>query len=97
MTCNNSITVVQNNRPIQVCCQNPLPSFVPFFLTATIDGQLSFALPVPAVISIWVYINGVGQSGVKTPTPDFTVNGNILTFSSGLDEGDNAFGMIQVG
>lgn len=103
MSCN-GITIIQNNQPIQiiqriqeinVCAQNPVAQFIPFFVTATIQGQTIFNLPAIA-LSIWVAINGTEQSQAKTPTPDFTVSENVLTLSSGVDIGDTVFGMIQI-
>lgn len=89
------IVVQQTVQNIRVCAQNPVSNFVPFFLTATVDGQVNFTLPF-LPLSIWVAINGTAQAQAKTPTPDFTINGLVLTFSDGLDQGDIVFGMIQV-
>lgn len=103
MSCN-GITVIQNNQPIQViqriqeinvCAQNPIAQFIPFFVTATVNNQTIFTLPAVA-LSIWVAINGTEQSQAKTPVADFSVSENILTLSQGVDSGDTVFGMIQV-
>lgn len=99
-----AINVFQENKPIQinqiievieVCAQNPIAQFLPFFLTATMDGQTVFTLPV-LPLSIWVAINGTEQSQAKTPVADFIVSERTLTLSEGIDNGDTVFGMIQV-
>jgi hypothetical protein len=88
------LQIIQQIQEIKVCAQNPVSQFTPFFLTATIEGQTAFTLPV-IPLAIWVAINGTEQSQAKTPTPDFTVAETTLTLSSGIDIGDTVFGMIQ--
>lgn len=89
------IKIIQVVETINVCANNPIfNNFIPFFFTATQD-QISFTLPGIS-LAIWVAINGTSQSQAKSPTPDFTVVGNILTLSDGVDEGDTVFGMMQI-
>lgn len=89
------INIIQSIQEINMCADSPIfNNFIPFFFTAT-QGQTVFNLPSIA-LATWCNINGTAQSQSKIPTPDFTVSGNILTLSEGLDAGDIVFGMIQV-
>lgn len=92
--CPTNIQILQEVKMIKMCATNPVfNDFIPFFFTAK-QGQSVFTLPNIA-LATWVFINGIAQSQAKTPTPDFTINDNILTLSQGVDAGDIVFGMIQ--
>ncbi len=90
-----SITLIQQIEEIQVCAQNPVTQFIPYYFVAT-AGQSVFILPAIALSIPLCAFNGIAQSQAKTPTPDFTVNETILTMAWGLDEGDLVFGVIQI-
>lgn len=93
--CPVNIQIIPQIQVINVCAQNPiLNNFVPFFFTAT-ENQNVFILPHISAAS-WIFINGTAQSQSKTPTPDYSVSGNTLTLSQGVDAGDIVFGMIQI-
>lgn len=94
MSCND-ITILQTIQEINVCAQNPIAQFVPYYFVATAN-QTVFTLSAVALSVPLCAINGVAQSQAKTPTPDFTINENVLTLSSGVDAGDLVFGVIQV-
>lgn len=89
------ITLIQQLEVIQVCAQNPVAQFIPFYFSAVQD-QTVFTLPAVALSCQLCAINGTSQSQAKTPTPDFTITDNILTLSEGVDLGDLVFGVIQI-
>lgn len=90
-----SIQVQPLIEVIEVCAQNPVAQFLPYFFIAT-QGQTVFTLPAIALSVPLCAINGTAQAQVKTPVPDFIITENILTLSSGVDDGDTVFGVIQV-
>ena len=90
-----AITLIQELEVIEVCAQNPVAQFLPFYFDA-IQDQTVFTLPAIALSVPLCAINGTAQSQAKTPTPDFTVVDNVLTLSEGVDAGDLVFGVIQV-
>ena len=94
-TCPMNALIIQEVTMIKVCALNPINNFLPFYFEAT-QGQTVFMLPAVALSCQLCAINGTAQSQAKTPTPDFTINENILTLSEGVDEGDTVFGVIQI-
>lgn len=86
------VTVLQTIEVIQVCAQNPVAQFLPFYFVAT-QGQTTFTLPAIALSMILVAINGTSQSEAGG---DFTVNETVLTLDAGVDSGDLVFGVIQI-
>lgn len=60
-----------------------------FFLVAT-QGQTQFNIGFVPTAVIYIAINGIIQS---QGDGDFTVNGQIITTSQGLDDGDKFFGL----
>lgn len=91
--------VVTFRRPnvIRVTAQAPIlhpQRFKQFFLVATAQGQTAFTLPsfCKANGMIFLAVNGTGQSPIRG---DFSVLGNLLTISSGVDIGDEVFGTYE--
>ncbi len=89
-----SISLIQQVEVINVCAQNPVTQFTPFYFVAT-AGQTEFTLPGIALAMPLCAVNGTAQAQAKTPTPDFSFTDNILTINGDLDDGDLVFGIIQ--
>lgn len=56
----------------------------------TVAGQRAFTLPSVASLMILVSVNGTSQNQLNG---DFTIVGNVLTLSQGLNLNDNLFGI----
>ena len=108
----NQITVVQEKlnitvtpNPLNITVQqNPgfpqvtiignfsMQNFIPFTFTAT-QGQTVFKFLPGTPLAIWVFITGAGQNQAAG---DFSVNGNVLTLSQGVNAGDTVYGVVQL-
>ena len=84
-----SVSVPRFNKIVKINTGvvSRMPTFVPFYQIAG-QGQTTFGAFVGTVIA--VYVNGVSQSVVKG---DYSVSGNNIVFSSGLDAGDGVAGV----
>lgn len=93
---NSAVIINQYRNTVEAISQFPiLPQYRNFTFTATADGQTDFELSDYPVLTgiIVVNINGVAQDPLNG---DYTIDGNILTLSPGVDEGDRVFGFYQV-
>lgn len=87
------ITIIQDTNAVIInggAGSVPIFNFTPFAVTATVDGQTQFTLPTDPIFMIWVSIQGVVQSQLAG---DYTFAGNILTFSSGVSQGELIAGL----
>lgn len=95
---NPKVSVIKRNEVVKLYTQQVVSNnFVvrDFSFTAT-QGQTVFELPSDAKANglINVVINGTMQNQAGG---DFTIEGNILTLSEGVDAGDTVYGLYQEG
>lgn len=88
-----TVIVEQVLTPLTIQIGNfSMQNFLPFTFTAT-QGQQVFG-PLPgSPIAIWVFITGAAQNQAAG---DFTLNGNMLTLSQGVNLGDTIYGVVQI-
>ena len=87
-----TVVVEQVSVPITIKANFSVQNMIPFTFTA-IQGQKVFS-PLPGTpLSIWVFITGAGQNQAAG---DFTVSGNVLTLSQGVNAGDTVYGLVQL-
>jgi hypothetical protein len=84
-----NVNVLRSSKIVKVTTGvvSRMPTFVPFYQIA-IEGQTTFGAFVGTIIA--VYVNGVSQSVVKG---DYSVSGNNIIFSTGLNSGDGVAGV----
>lgn len=93
--CPTNIQIFQGVQMVNVCSQSRQAQFLPFSFTATIPGQTQFGnLPAYPVSIVSLAITGTMQDPGGN-TPDYTVNGLVITLSSGVNVGDTVYGMMQ--
>lgn len=87
-----TVVIAQELNPITIIGNFSMQNFIPFTFTA-IQGQKIFS-PLPGTpLAIWVFITGSGQNQAGG---DFTVSGNVLTLSQGVNAGDTVYGLVQL-
>lgn len=87
-----TIKIIKQNNIIRAVKASTRVSFVPFTFTAT-AGQTTFEFEsIPAKVLV-VVINGATQN---EDAGDFTVVGDLLNLSEGVEAGDKVYGIYQV-
>jgi len=92
-----TVVVEQVSVPITINGNFSVQNMIPFSFPGPgqpplVAGTKVFTLP-GTPLSIWVFITGSAQN---QELGDFTVSGNVLTLSQGVNVGDTVYGLVQL-